>query len=61
MTEALVQAETLLAEGDKQMKHPSRWLATARLAEKAGERAEELAAMGEATEELAERVRRMRH
>jgi tetratricopeptide (TPR) repeat protein len=60
VTTAVTQAETLLAEGDKQTDHPERWLATARLAEKAVERAEELLATGEATEELQGRVRQVR-
>ncbi|HKB36307.1 MAG TPA: serine/threonine-protein kinase, partial [Gemmataceae bacterium] len=60
VTAALAQAETLLAEGDKQIDHPERWLATARLALAALEKAEELLATGAATEELTDRVRQVR-
>jgi tetratricopeptide (TPR) repeat protein/serine/threonine protein kinase len=57
---ALVQAETLLAEGDKQHSHPERWQATARLALAALEKAQELLATGAPTEELAGRVQLVR-
>jgi serine/threonine protein kinase/Flp pilus assembly protein TadD len=57
---ALVQAETLLAEGDKQSDHPERWQATTRLAMAALEKAEELLATGATTIELAVRVRQVR-
>jgi len=60
VTEALAQADTFLAEGDKQVDYPERWQATARLALAALEKAEELLATGAATEELAEGVRRAR-
>jgi tetratricopeptide (TPR) repeat protein len=60
VTAALAQAETLLAEADKQINFPERWQATARLALGALEKAEELLAAGEATEELTARVRQVR-
>jgi tetratricopeptide (TPR) repeat protein len=60
VTAALTQAETLLAEGDKQADRPERWQATARLAQVALEKAEELLAQGVGTEELAARVRQVR-
>jgi tetratricopeptide (TPR) repeat protein len=56
VTAALTQAETLLAEGDKQADRPERWQATARLAQVALEKAEALFAQGVGTEELAARV-----
>jgi tetratricopeptide (TPR) repeat protein len=59
-TAALAQAETLLAEGDKQTDHPERWQATTRLAWSAIEKAEELLAAGVPTKELAGRVRQVR-
>jgi tetratricopeptide (TPR) repeat protein len=59
VTAALAQAQTLVAEGDKQTDHPERWQATARLAKAAQEKAEELLAAGAATPELAERVRQV--
>jgi tetratricopeptide (TPR) repeat protein len=57
---ALTQAETLLKEGDKQTEQPERWRATARLAQSAVERAEELLAAGVGTSELAAEVGRVR-
>jgi tetratricopeptide (TPR) repeat protein len=60
VTAALAQAETFLEEGDEQIDHPERWLATVQRAELAVERAEEVLATGPATEELAGRVREMR-
>jgi serine/threonine protein kinase/tetratricopeptide (TPR) repeat protein len=57
---ALVQTEALLTEGDQQMDHPARWQGEVGLAEAAVLRAEELLAAGEATAELADRVRRAR-
>jgi serine/threonine protein kinase/tetratricopeptide (TPR) repeat protein len=60
VTTALAQAEALLAEGDLQTDDPARWQAIARLARSSVERAEELAATGEPTEDLAERIRRVR-
>jgi serine/threonine protein kinase/Flp pilus assembly protein TadD len=60
VTMALAQAKTFLDEGDKQIDHPERWLATARLALAALEKAEELLATGAATEELTGRVRQLR-
>jgi tetratricopeptide (TPR) repeat protein/serine/threonine protein kinase len=60
VTAALVQAETLLAEGDDQTDRPERWQATARLAQGAVEKAEELLAAGRGTPELTARVRQVR-
>jgi serine/threonine protein kinase/tetratricopeptide (TPR) repeat protein len=60
VTAAVVQAETLLAEGNRQSDRPERWHATARLAQVALEKAEELLAQGVATEELTARVRQVR-
>jgi tetratricopeptide (TPR) repeat protein len=60
VTTALTQAETLVAEGDKQTDRPERWQATARLAQVALEKAEEFLAQGVGTEELAARVRQVR-
>jgi tetratricopeptide (TPR) repeat protein len=60
VTAALTQAETLLEEADKQTDHPERWLATARLALAAQEKAEELLASGVAREHLAARVQQVR-
>jgi serine/threonine protein kinase/tetratricopeptide (TPR) repeat protein len=60
VTAALTQAETLVAEGDKQTDQPERWKATARLALAAQERAEALLAAGVGTEESAARVRQTR-
>jgi Flp pilus assembly protein TadD len=60
VTTALTRAETLLAEGDKQTEDPPRWRSTVQLAVAAGESAEQLARPGEATEELAQRVREVR-
>jgi hypothetical protein len=57
---AVAQAETLVAEGDKQTDNPERWQATARVALAAQEKAEELLAAGVATQELAARVRQVR-
>src|SRR5262249_28605070 len=56
---ALTEAETLLAEADKQIDFPERWQATARLALGALEKAEGLLATGE-EEELADGVRKVR-
>jgi hypothetical protein len=60
VTTALVRAETLLAEGDKQTEDAPRWHSTVQLAVAAVEGAEKVAARGEATEELAQRVRQVR-
>jgi serine/threonine protein kinase/tetratricopeptide (TPR) repeat protein len=60
VTVALAHAETLVSEGDKQIDHPERWQATAQLALAAQEKAEELLAAGEGTEEIAGRVRQVR-
>jgi tetratricopeptide (TPR) repeat protein len=60
VTAALVQAKTLLAEGDKQLDEPERWQATARLAQSAVEKAEELLVAGAARQELAARVQQVR-
>jgi serine/threonine protein kinase/tetratricopeptide (TPR) repeat protein len=60
VTIALARAETLLAEGDKQMEDATHWHTTVQLAVAAVERAEQVVATGEATEELAERVRQTR-
>jgi tetratricopeptide (TPR) repeat protein len=60
VTAALAQAKTLVAEGDKQIDHPERWQAAARLALAAQEKAEELFAAGEGSDELAGRVRQVR-
>jgi serine/threonine protein kinase len=60
VTAALVQAETLVDEGDKLIDHPERWQATARLAQAALQRAEELLAAGAATGSLTSRVERDR-
>jgi serine/threonine protein kinase/tetratricopeptide (TPR) repeat protein len=60
VTTALARADTLLAEGDKQTADARRWRSTVELAVSAVERAEERAATGEGTEELAQRVRQVR-
>jgi serine/threonine protein kinase len=60
VTTALARAETLLAEGDKQTEDPTSWRSTVQLAVSAVERAEKLAATGEGTEELAQRVGQVR-
>jgi tetratricopeptide (TPR) repeat protein/serine/threonine protein kinase len=60
VTAALAQADILVQEGEKQIDHPERWQATARLALAAVEKAEGLLAAGVATEELAARVRQTR-
>jgi serine/threonine protein kinase/tetratricopeptide (TPR) repeat protein len=60
VTTALVRAETLLDEGDKQTEDVPRWRATVQLAVAAVGLAEERAKTGEATEELAQHVRRAR-
>jgi superkiller protein 3 len=60
VTAALTQAETLVAEGDKQIDHPERWQAAAQLALAAQEKAEELFAAGEGSDELAGRARQVR-
>jgi serine/threonine-protein kinase len=60
VTAALAQAETLLDEADKETDHPQRWQATARLAQSALQKAEELLAAGSGTEELAGRVEQVR-
>jgi serine/threonine protein kinase/Tfp pilus assembly protein PilF len=57
---ALTQAETLLAEGDKQIEHPERWQATAHLALASLQKAEELLATGAATAALAGQVEQVR-
>src|SRR5207247_5048377 len=59
-TAALAQAEVFLAEGDKQLDSPTRWQTTVALAAVAVQRAEDLLATGDATENLAIRVRRGR-
>jgi tetratricopeptide (TPR) repeat protein/tRNA A-37 threonylcarbamoyl transferase component Bud32 len=59
-TAALAQAEAFLAEGDKQTGNPARWQGTVGLADAAVLRAEELLAAGEASAELASRVRQAR-
>jgi serine/threonine protein kinase/Flp pilus assembly protein TadD len=56
MTAALVQAETLMEDEDRLIAHPERWQTTSRLAQAALEKAEELLAVGPATESLAKRV-----
>jgi tetratricopeptide (TPR) repeat protein len=60
VTAALAQAQTLLAEGDKQIGYPERWQAAARLALGALEKAEEVLRTGAGTKELASRVRQVR-
>jgi tetratricopeptide (TPR) repeat protein/serine/threonine protein kinase len=60
VTAALAQAETLLAEGDKETDNPERRQATTRLALAALEKAEELQAAGVGTAELAQQVRQVR-
>jgi serine/threonine protein kinase/tetratricopeptide (TPR) repeat protein len=60
VTAALVQAETHVEEGDKLIDQPERWQATARLAQAALEKAEELLAVGEATGSLTRRVENVR-
>jgi serine/threonine protein kinase len=60
VTIALARAEALLVEGDKQTEDPPRWRSTVELAVAAVDYADELAARGEATEELAQRVREAR-
>jgi tetratricopeptide (TPR) repeat protein len=60
VTAALIQVETLLAEGDKLTAHPERWQATVRLAQAALEKAEELLAAGAATASLTRRVEKAR-
>jgi Tfp pilus assembly protein PilX len=60
VTAALVEAETLVDEGDKLIDHPERWHATARLAQAAQERAEALLAAGPATTSLTRRVEKDR-
>jgi serine/threonine protein kinase/tetratricopeptide (TPR) repeat protein len=60
VTAAVAQAKTLLDEGDKQADDPVRWQATVDRAELAVQRAEEVLATGEATEEMTGRVRRVR-
>ncbi len=60
VTAALAQAEMLLAEGDKQTDHPERWKATMQLSLASVDRAKEVLTTGEATEELAGRVRQVR-
>jgi tetratricopeptide (TPR) repeat protein len=60
VTAALAQAQTLVAEGDKQTDHPEHWQATARSAQLALEKAEGLLAAGVRTEALTQRVRQVR-
>jgi eukaryotic-like serine/threonine-protein kinase len=60
VTAALAQAETLLAEGDRQLDQPERRQSTTQLARAAQEKAEELLAAGVAADELTERVRQVR-
>jgi serine/threonine protein kinase/tetratricopeptide (TPR) repeat protein len=60
VTEAVAQAVTLLAEGDQQTDDPVRWKATVERAELAVKGAEEVLTTGEATEELAGQVRKVR-
>jgi hypothetical protein len=56
VTAALVQAETLVQEGDKLIDYPERWQAKARLAQAALSKAEELLAAGVPTTSLRERA-----
>jgi serine/threonine protein kinase/Flp pilus assembly protein TadD len=56
VTAALLQAETLLEEGEKLLDYPDRWQVRARLAQAAIEKAEELLAAGAATEPLTRRL-----
>jgi tetratricopeptide (TPR) repeat protein len=58
VTTALARADSLLAEGDKLTEDATRWGPTVQLAVSAVEHAEALAATGEGTEELVQRVRR---
>jgi serine/threonine protein kinase/Tfp pilus assembly protein PilF len=60
VTAALAQAETHLDAGDRLIDQPERWQATARLAQAALEKAEELLAAGVATAALRERAERDR-
>ena len=60
VTAALVDAETLVDEGDKLIDHPERWQAKARLAMAALEKAEELLAAGPTTGSLTRRVAEVR-
>jgi tetratricopeptide (TPR) repeat protein/serine/threonine protein kinase len=60
VTAALSQAQTLVDEGDKQIDNPKRWQETARLAQAALQRGEDLLAEGLGTDELAARVRQVR-
>jgi serine/threonine protein kinase/Tfp pilus assembly protein PilF len=57
---ALTEAETLNAQGWKQMDDPDRWQTTVVLAKSAVQRAEGLLATGMATEEQVDRVRNVR-
>jgi tetratricopeptide (TPR) repeat protein/serine/threonine protein kinase len=60
VTAALVQAETVVDEGNKLIDHPERWQAKARLAEAALEKAQELLATGPATPSLTRQVEKDR-
>jgi serine/threonine protein kinase/tetratricopeptide (TPR) repeat protein len=61
VTAALTEAETLVGQGNKQMDdHPVQWHATAKLAQSAVEKAEELLKAGVGTEVLAAQVRQVR-
>jgi serine/threonine protein kinase/Tfp pilus assembly protein PilF len=60
VTAGVARAETLLAEGDSQSTDPRRWQATVERADLALRWAEEVLAGGEATAELALRVRQSR-
>ena len=60
VTAALVQVETLLEEGDKQIDHPERWQATVRQAQAAQEKAQALVATGMTTASLTRRVEKGR-
>jgi tetratricopeptide (TPR) repeat protein len=57
---ALTEAETLLTLGDEQRDAPERWQALVEQARSAMRRAEALLSMGEATDELLERVAQVR-
>jgi serine/threonine protein kinase/tetratricopeptide (TPR) repeat protein len=57
---SLSQTEMLLREGDKQLDYPARWQGTLGLAEAAMQRAEELLATGEGTDDLSVRVHQVR-
>jgi tetratricopeptide (TPR) repeat protein/tRNA A-37 threonylcarbamoyl transferase component Bud32 len=60
VTSALTEVRTLLQQGEVQRQDAEQWLATARLAEKALERAEELLATGAGSHDLAAQVEELR-